>query len=603
MWLILLGTSEAIKEQGGKESETEYFGALMTTLEVVGSNEDTVAATVSLLSMVIKRVPPAVLKLKFSTASKSLIDLLGQHIESENSMLVRHLIGCLGVLLRNQNASVWTNSSTLQVYDALLTFVVHAKPKIRKAAQHAVCAILKGSTLLTEGEDPPLLHPVAAHTGKYCLSFIKEQDRELSAILHMLNLLKEIFGVLPKNEVKLLCESLLSLMRQNNVLLTSCAMQSFYGLMNSRPKPISLPADLNSKLITALYEYQPLNDPQRVRGWLSVMTQAHLNLGRLDSLLCAKRLPQFFNVATQFWTSDLMDIVKSVTPSLSSLLTECLKPALGLDASIAGETQKLINSIEKGLGWKYVKATKYVIHLCPTLIEVVGKSQPALLSALLSSLAGMRISPGFLYEEEVNYAVGKAVRVCGPRFVLQSIPLSITGDEKTYDFAYSWLLPILRENITHTEIAFFFEYLHPLAEKLRRRIALSTVEKDAVGVRVYGLLQSQIWGLLPGFCKYPTDAQVSFNKNVAQLLGDAIDNRPNIRMDVMAALRQLIIHSKEDATIRPVIARYAKNYLPRLFNLYSAKAPTDELESQRRSSYETINYFLQVITSSLSVLN
>jgi len=568
----------------------------MTTLEVVGTNEDTVAATVSLLSMVIKRVPPAVLKLKFSTASKCLLDLLGQHIESENSMLVRHLIGCLGVLLRNQNASVWTSSSTLQVYDSLLTFVIHAKPKIRKAAQHAVCAILRGSTLLTEGEDPPLLHPVAAHTGKYCLNFIKEQDRELSALLHMLNLLKEIFAVLPKNEVKMLCESLLSLMRQNNVLLTSCAMQSFYGLLNGRPKSISLPADLNSKLITALYEYQPLNDTQRVRGWLSVMTQAHLNLGRLDALLCAKRLPQFFNVATQFWTSDIMDIVKSVTPALSSLLTQCLEPALTLDASIGAEAQKLIASIEKGLGWKYVKATKYVIHLCTILIEVVGKTQPSLLSDLLTSLAGMRISPGFVYEEEVDYTVGKAVRICGPRFVLQSIPLNISGDEKSYEFTYSWILPILRENISHTEIAFFFEYFHPLAEKFRRRVALSTVEKDVVGVRVYGLLQSQIWALLPGFFKNPTDAHLSFNKNVAQLLGDAIDNRPNIRMDVMAALRQLIIHAKEDATARSVIARYAKNYLPRLFNLYCAQAPTDELESQRRSSYETINYFLQVTT-------
>ena len=575
----------------------------MTTLDAVGANEDTVAATVCLLSMVIKRVPPSVLKLKFSIASKSLLDLLGQYIESENSMLVRHLIGCLGVLLRNQNASVWADSSTLQVYDALLTFVVHAKPKIRKAAQHAICAILKASTLLTEGEDPPLLHPVALHTGKYCLNFIQEPDRELSALLHMLNLLKEIFGVLPKNEVKMLCESLLSLMRQNNVLLSSCVMQSFYGLMNSRPKPISLPADLNSKLITALYDYQPLNDTQRVRGWLSVMTQAHLNLGRLDAVLAAKRLPQFFSVATQFWTSEIVDIVKAVSPSLSSLLNQCLEPALSSNASLSGEIEKLIGSIEKSLGWKFVKATKYVIHLSTTMIEVVGKSQPALLSDLLSALAGMRISPGFLYEEEVDYAVGKAVRICGPRFVLQSIPLNITGDEKSYDFAYSWILPILRENISHTEIGFFFEYFHPLAEKFRRRIVSCTTEKDVVGIRVYGLLQSQIWALLPGFFKYPTDAHLSFNKNVAQLLGDAIDNRPNIRMDVMGALRQLIIHSKEDATIRSVISRYAKNYLPRLFNLYCAKAPTDELESQRISSYETINYFLQVIQLSFSILD
>ena len=290
-----------IKQQGGKESDTEYFAVLMTTLEVAETSEDSLGATLSLLGMVIKRVPPNVLKLKFSAAAKSLLDLLGRHIESDNSVLVRSLIGCLGVLLRNQDPPVWASSSTTQIYDALLTFVASPKPQVRKSAQHAVCAVLKGSPFMVQAEGRFRLHPAASRTGKYCLTFIEEHGYG-----------SEPSPLLPHNEVKSLAESLLKLMTLNNVLITSCAMQCFHGLMVGRPDPsTTLSADLNARLITALYDYQPsINDTQPLRGWLSVMAQSLINLGRLDSKLCAGHLPRFFSVTTQFWSSNRMEIVK-----------------------------------------------------------------------------------------------------------------------------------------------------------------------------------------------------------------------------------------------------------------------------------------------------
>ena len=193
--------TEVIKQQGGKESDTEYFGALMTTLEVAEASEDSLGAAVCLLGMVIKRVPSSVLKIKFSSSAKTLLELLARHIESDNSVLVRSLIGCLGVLLRHQDAGVWTSSSTLQIYDALLTFVTNPKAKVRKAAQHTICAILKASLLLTDSAEPPLLHPVAAHTGKFCVQQIDEHGftgGDSSPLLHLLHLLKDIFGVFPQ---------------------------------------------------------------------------------------------------------------------------------------------------------------------------------------------------------------------------------------------------------------------------------------------------------------------------------------------------------------------------------------------------------------------
>lgn len=459
--------------------------------------------------------------------------------------------------------------------------------------------ILKASSFLTQDEDAPLLHPVASRTGKFCLTFIEEHGfgSEPSPLLHLMNLMKEIMAVLPQSEVKPLCESLLKLMTLNNVLISSCAMQCFHSMFICRPRTITLSADLNARLITALYDYQPsVNDIQPLRGWLSVMTQALLNLGRVDVLLCVGHLPRFFSVATTLWSSDRMEVVMSVTPSLSMLISQCLEPAYSQTdtTSVRLAAEKITRSIEQSLNYQTVKAWKYVIHLSTTLIEGVGKSHPEILVSLIKSLASLRVSPRFPHEAEVDFAIGKAIRTCGPRFLLKCIPLSITGHEKdSYDFPYSWLLPILRENIQNTQLGFFIEYFLPLAQTCRSRVAQCKEDQDRVGFRVFDLLQRQMWALLPGFCKCPTDVDVAFKK-IAKLLGQILTDRPDIRMEVMAALRQLIIHSKNDDKIHAEVSRYAKNYLPLLFNLFTTKATTDEEESQRESVFQTITYYLKV---------
>ncbi len=67
----MAAVTEVIKDQGGEETSTEYFAALLTTLEATDTEEG-LSAVVSLLSMVIKTVPQEVIRSRFSKVSEIL---------------------------------------------------------------------------------------------------------------------------------------------------------------------------------------------------------------------------------------------------------------------------------------------------------------------------------------------------------------------------------------------------------------------------------------------------------------------------------------------------------------------------------------------------
>ncbi|KAL1447579.1 hypothetical protein WDU94_000029, partial [Cyamophila willieti] len=230
MLAILAAVTEVIKEKNGTENSTEYFAALMTLLEGAAEGDDykeeSVSASLSLLSMGIKTVPRPVLQLKFADASKILMSLLSQHATSNNNIIMRSLIGCLSVLLRAQDGVVWSQPSTMKVYESILSFCAHSKPKIRKAAQHACCAILKASactaptptTEPSQSDDFPSIedslhgdsvttaspHPASHVTAAYVIRNI-ELNPALggsTSTLHVLGFLKDVISCLSKTNVK-----------------------------------------------------------------------------------------------------------------------------------------------------------------------------------------------------------------------------------------------------------------------------------------------------------------------------------------------------------------------------------------------------------------
>ncbi|XP_071507435.1 RRP12-like protein [Diadema antillarum] len=596
---VLAAVTEIIREKGGKESETEYFATLMTTLDTV-SDPESISAVLYLLSLVIKRVPSPVLKLKFSFCCQTLMKILAEQSASSTATttaVVRSTLTCLSTILRVQDPGVWGDASTLQVYHGILSYTTHSKPKVRKAAHHAVTAILRGSKFMT-CPDPPSHHPAAGATAKFCVQQIEQHGGtgEASTTCHVLTLLKDILVTFPRVHLKASCETILKVMTLSNVLVTSVSMKALHGMFVMKPSAASLPPDLNAQLINALYKFRPdEGDSQSMLAWLAVMQEAHLNLFRLDSQLCHSHLPRLFLAAINSFLSHKAEVAVSAAGVVKTLLSNCVKPmreSLAADVASKDSTvRKMFQAVQRGLSYKYHSSWGLMMQILAAFYEAFGKEGHSFMAKNLQSICDLRGSQHFAYKHELDKAMGAAILAMGPRLVLQAVPLHITGEEDNYDFPRSWLIPVIRDNVANTELQFFTTYFLPLAAKLRTRSLELMEGGHKVQGKAYDVLQSQIWSLLPGFCKHPTDLATSF-KGIAKILGTALNERQDLRLDVCTGLRNLITTNLDNEENRAELARFDKNYLPILFNLY-----TSGKSRENPSLYavlETIKVYLQI---------
>ncbi|XP_068114238.1 RRP12-like protein [Hyperolius riggenbachi] len=599
---VLAAVTEVIRSQGGKETETEYFAALMTTLEAVESPES-LAAVAYLLHMVLKRVPGPVLIKKFSDTSKAFMDIMSSQVFSGSTSALRWIVSCLAVLLRKQDLSAWSYPSTLQVYQGLLCFTVHTKPKVRKAAQLGVCSILKGSEFMYAGSGPAH-HPAAQSTAKFCIQEIEKSggSKEATTTLHILTLLRDLLPCFPTSVVKSCCETLLKVMTLSHVMITACAMQAFHALFNALPGTGALTPELNAQIITALYDYLPNeNDLQPLLAWLAVMEKAHVNLARLQSDLCLGHLSRLFSTCMNCLLSPHQQVVSAATATLKGVLAECVGPHMegigsvsaASGAGSAGHIQKMFKFVEGGLSYKFHASWAHVLQVLQTFFEVAGKFCHPFMKKCLQTLADLRISPHFPHTAELDRTVGAAVSSMGPEVVLQAVPLQIDGTEETCDFPRSWLVPVIRDHVKNTELGFFTRYFLPLATAVKKRATELAQEGRNLESKIYETLQWQIWTMLPGFCTKPTDLTVSF-KGIARTLGTVISERPDLRLTVCQALRTLISKGCDSEADKAEVSRFAKNFLPILFNVYTQPPAPGEGAAHKFPVLDTVRSYLTI---------
>uniref|UniRef100_A0A182VYK1 Uncharacterized protein n=1 Tax=Anopheles minimus TaxID=112268 RepID=A0A182VYK1_9DIPT len=608
MLAILAALTEVIKEHSGTQSSTEYFLALMETIEAAKEDSD-INAAVSLLAMGIKSVPQAVLRHKFSDVAQTLLALLERYTETENHAMVRNLIGCISVLLRAQAYDQWKMSSTLKFFDAILAFTTHTKPKLRKAAHHAVVAVIHGSCFMLppkqeeDGDDRSEQshkathvkhHPAGGRVARFCVGQFKPENiaNNQTVILHTLGLLHNAMPGFNKDDIKMVSESLLSIMTATNVLIRTNCFQTFHSLFTSKTE--NLTPVLAGKLLSALYDYRPdRSDSRQIIAWLTVLKEGHVFLAKYDLVLCSTALPKFVQVCAQdFWSSEKLDVVSAASNALKDILYECVQPCC-VDAE---EVEKHRASIEKVL--KYVidvlctapfgHASKQVLIILAVAFDTTGRHFGETLAPALTTL-GTRYDPQSSTRIQIEHAVLQAIGSMDTGLVLQCIPLA--GEDGKIDLDRTWMLPLLREGLQKSSFELFNNVILKLAYQCYMLWQKFKETDNKHQAHIFELLCCQLWGLFPGFCRNPKD--VPNFRLIAKTLGMVLNENPDLRAPILDGLKELITHL-ETPTDREEIGRFAKNFLPRLFNIYTTKPKGSYENEVRQAAFEAIQAYLSI---------
>ena len=166
----------------------------------------------------------------------------------------------------------------------------------------------------------------------------------------------------------------------------------------------------------------------------------------------------------------LLSVYKRVQIKATNVLKTVIKTILKPQVESLRNTpllKQLFQIVEHGLTYAYTLSWNYVLHLLGDMFELMGKDSFEFCRNCLASLAGLRSTKDFSFLAELDSAVGKAIHVFGPEKVLSIIPLNLTGTIKDVQLEQSWLLPLLRDNISHTELSHFVSYFLPVAFQLQ----------------------------------------------------------------------------------------------------------------------------------------
>ena len=212
-----------------------------------------------------------------------------------------------------------------------------------------------------------------------------------------------------------------------------------------------------------------------------------------------------------------------------------------------------------------------------------------MIEPLIAPLFMIRNAPDFENTNLFTTTAGHLVKLVGGPQLLSVYPLTLEQDDEVV-IPNGWLLPILRDHISHSELKFFVTTLVPITSTLRAREETLKQEKGMeLDWRVCFNLEYQIWALLPSFCRHPTDVLESFSM-MAKTLGGLISSRPEIRELLCSALVTLIATVEEGE--REVLAKFSKNFLPILFNLFLTESK--EHDPPRKPVKDAIESYLSI---------
>ncbi|KAL3642880.1 hypothetical protein CASFOL_013695 [Castilleja foliolosa] len=557
--------SQELIDQNLPLTPITYFGATCSSLDRLSSNSDPVGhlldALLTILSLVIDRLSPAVLRTKYSYLSELLIRILAVKSVGVNGVLPG--IKCASRLLIVRENVVWADVS--QLYGVLIGYVADDRPKVRKQLHTCLREILEYFQLAPALA--PLLAPASeAITNvfeRFLLiaggsnSTISEGPKAAQEVLYILDALKIWLPYMSSKYITTILKYFKSLLELRYPIVTRRIADGLNALCLHSAGDISAEAllELLCSLTTSLSPDDSSADSMTFTARL--LDTGMKKVYHFNRQICVIKLPVVFNALKDILASEHEEASVAAVASFKSLIQSCIDESLikqGVDQITvnANETtrktgptviEKVCATIESLLDYHYEPVWDMSFQIASTLFDKLGKYSSFFLKETLKNLADMQKLPDedFALRKQLHECLGKALGAMGPETFLSLLPLNLEAQDPSE--SNLWLFPILKQYTVGAHLNFFTKSILPMIGEMKQKSAALEREGKIHSARSVSGIVYSLWSLLPSFCNYPVDTAESF-KGLKKALCTALQEEPEVRGLICSGLQILIQQNK-----------------------------------------------------------
>ncbi|TYH60993.1 hypothetical protein ES332_D07G018700v1 [Gossypium tomentosum] len=594
--------TQELKEQNLPLSPIAYFGATCSSLDRLGSEPDSpphvVQSLATVLSLLLPRIPVAVLKKKGDFVSRMVVTVL--RLNSVTEVTLTSGLKCLAQLLIAGDKVNWSDLS--QNYGVLIGYLTDSRSKVRRQSHLCIRDVLQSL------RGTPVLAPASEAISNLFERFLllaggsnansSEGVKGAQEVLYVLDALKDSLPLMSMKYMTTILKYYKTLLELRQPLVTRRVTDSLNVVCTYPNIEVSAEALLDLLSFLAVSVSASEASPVSLTFNARLLSSGMMKVQSLNRKLCVIKLPIVFSALKDILGSEHEEAIFSATEAFKTLIDGCIDEGLikqGVDQIIHAQSddrksgptiiEKVCAIIESLLDYHYSVAWDMAFQVVSTMFDKLGYYSSYFMKGTIKNLADMQSLPDedFPYRKQLHECVGSALGAMGPETFLGILPLNFQANDLSE--VNVWLFPILKQHIVGARLGFFCETLLGLVEEMKQRSRRLGLEGKVFSSRSADALVYSVWSLLPSFCNYPLDTAKSF-KDLLKPICSALDEEHDIRGIICSSLQILIQQNKrikegkddaDSAEICPAKQRAISHYTPEIagenLNVLTASAP------------------------------
>ncbi|XP_055800973.1 uncharacterized protein LOC129870275 isoform X2 [Solanum dulcamara] len=366
----------------------------------------------------------------------------------------------------------------------------------------------------------------------------------------------------------------------------------------SAPKEISGSKDEHQEVLHSLNILKPIIPYLRVKDNEKVLAQL-VELMRSQSSAFTRHI--FGIIGAILDASKVEIILLEADTIIKALISYMLSEETPADNVLFAATlaKGIIDKLHDG------GMSAWVTYLPLVVSSISGEVLDFCAKGIILKLADWMIvaSGDAAYDaKNLQECIGSAVIAMGPEKLLALLPVSL--NMKDYSFSNSWLIPVLNKYICGSSLGFFMKHVVPLAVSFEQ--ASSKVKKSVIREELLAYAR-ECWGLLPAFCRCPSDVHKNAQA-LTTLLIPFLKEDSFMLENISAALQELVNKNKnvlasDNFSGEPIVHQTENENLDLALEFkrkcsYSKKSASKNIKALASCSEEWLQALINIIFES-----